>query len=179
MTELLRSAHISVQETADWQSFVNAAKDTGKASGDPAAITIAAVDKGLILPEQKLIMVTEAQLLGRKVAQRRRRRKAQDNTDFIIKSLSELRPGAAVVHLDHGVGRYVGLQTLTIENEQAEFLTLEYSNQAKLYVPVANLHLISRYGGTDPEAGTAGHTGQRYLAEKQAQGSRKNPRRRR
>ena len=151
LTELLRSAHISVQETADWQSFVNAASEPGKVPGNSAAITIAAVDKGLILPEQKLIMVTEAQLLGRKVAQRRRRRKAQDNTDFIIKSLSELRPGAAVVHLDHGVGRYVGLQTLTIENEQAEFLTLEYSNQAKLYVPVANLHLISRYGGTDPE----------------------------
>ncbi|MDH7945110.1 transcription-repair coupling factor [Pseudohongiella sp. SYSU M77423] len=144
LTELLRTIPLPVQEVDGWQAFAD--------SQISPAITVASLDKGLILPDQQLIMITETQLLGRKIAQRRRRqRKAQDNTDFIIKSLTELRPGAAVVHLDHGVGRYVGLQNLTIENEQTEFLTLEYANAAKLYVPVANLHLISRYGGTDPE----------------------------
>jgi transcription-repair coupling factor (superfamily II helicase) len=148
LSELLKAADISVREVDSWQSFTALPVQQGRLN---AAITIASLDKGLLLPAQKLAMITEAQLLGRKIAQRRRRRRAQDNTDFIIKSLTELRPGAAVVHIDHGVGRYVGLQTLTIEDEQAEFLTLEYNNAAKLYVPVANLHLISRYGGTDPE----------------------------
>ncbi|ALO46521.1 transcription-repair coupling factor [Pseudohongiella spirulinae] len=143
LSELLRAVPLSTQSVDSWQEFSDGSLSP--------AITIASLDKGLLLPDQKLAMITESQLLGRKIAQRRRRRKTQDNTDFIIKSLTELHPGAAVVHLDHGVGRYVGLQNLTIENQQAEFLTLEYAKGATLYVPVANLHLISRYGGTDPE----------------------------
>ncbi len=143
LTELLRSAGLSPVPVASWQAFVAGSQSIG--------ICIASLDKGLLLPSEKLMMITETQLLGRKIAQRRRRRRAQDNTDFIIKSLTELHLGAAVVHIDHGVGRYCGLQTLTIEDETAEFLTLEYANQAKLYVPVASLHLISRYGGADPE----------------------------
>jgi transcription-repair coupling factor (superfamily II helicase) len=143
LSELLRAAGINAKSTDSWQSFLR--------TGEHACIAIAAIDKGLMLHSDQLMVITESQLLGRKIAQRRRRRRAQDNTEFIIKSLTELHPGAAVVHIDHGVGRYVGLQTLTIENEAAEFLTLEYANKAKLYVPVASLHLISRYGGTDPD----------------------------
>lgn len=143
LAELLRSASMNASSIDSWQAFLT--------SPEHLAITVAALDKGLMLHDEQLMVITESQLLGRKIAQRRRRRRAQDNTDFIIKSLTELHPGAAVVHLDHGVGRYVGLQTLTIDGDDAEFLTLEYSNKAKLYVPVASLHLISRYGGTDPE----------------------------
>jgi len=143
LNELLRTIDLNPQLLDGWQAFVN-----GSA---PFAITVASLDKGLMLPGRKLLMITESQLLGRKIAQRRRRRRTQDNTDFIIKSLTELHLGAAVVHIDHGVGRYCGLQTLKIEQETAEFLTLEYANQSKLYVPVASLHLISRYGGADPE----------------------------
>jgi transcription-repair coupling factor (superfamily II helicase) len=58
-----------------------------------------------------------------------------------------------VVHLDHGVGRYLGLQCIELDGQQNEFLTLEYADNAKLYVPVSALHLISRYGGsTDDNA---------------------------
>ncbi|MEZ0199592.1 CarD family transcriptional regulator, partial [Pseudomonas qingdaonensis] len=57
--------------------------------------------------------------------------------------------GAPVVHIDHGVGRYLDLATLEIDGQAAEFLTLEYAENAKLYVPVANLHLIARYTGSD------------------------------
>src|SRR5690554_2852309 len=141
--ELLRAAGISAQEVDGWDAFLD-----GEVS---PAITVAATDRGLLLPTQRLIVITESQLLGRRIAQRRRRRRVQDNTDFIVKNLSELHIGAAVVHIDHGVGRYCGLQTLDIEEETTEFLALEYSNKARLYVPVANLHLISRYGGADPD----------------------------
>ncbi|HHM8318236.1 TPA: transcription-repair coupling factor, partial [Pseudomonas aeruginosa] len=72
-----------------------------------------------------------------------------DGGDAVIKNLTELREGAPVVHIDHGVGRYLGLITLVVDNQQAEFLMLQYAEDAKLYVPVANLHLIARYTGAD------------------------------
>ncbi len=81
--------------------------------------------------------------------QRRRREKTRDGGDAVIKNLTELREGAPVVHIDHGVGRYLGLITLVVDNQQAEFLMLQYAEDAKLYVPVANLHLIARYTGAD------------------------------
>ncbi len=82
--------------------------------------------------------------------QRRRRDKNRDgNHEHVIRNLTELREGAPVVHIDHGVGRYQGLVTLEIDEQATEFLMLEYADQAKLYVPVANLHLIARYTGSD------------------------------
>jgi DNA repair exonuclease SbcCD ATPase subunit len=70
----------------------------------------------------------------------------------VVRSLSELREGAPVVHVDHGVGRYRGLETMRLGEADSEFLTLEYADGARLYVPVANLHLISRYTGADEAA---------------------------
>ena len=58
---------------------------------------------------------------------------------------------APAVHVDHGVGRYIGLETMDVGGMTGEFLTLEYADGAKLYVPVANLHLISRYSGADED----------------------------
>src|SRR5690606_4784365 len=81
-----------------------------------------------------------------------RRGKLSDNTDFIVKSLTELHIGAPVVHLDHGIGRYQGLQTFDIDGQKTEFLVLEYADAAKLYVPVYSLDLISRYSGADADA---------------------------
>ncbi|MBF2991808.1 transcription-repair coupling factor, partial [Pseudomonas aeruginosa] len=91
----------------------------------------------------------ESPLFGQRVMQRRRREKTRDGGDAVIKNLTELREGAPVVHIDHGVGRYLGLITLEVDNQQAEFLMLQYAEDAKLYVPVANLHLIARYTGAD------------------------------
>ena len=65
--------------------------------------------------------------------------------------LTELRQGLPVVHIEHGVGRYLGLQVLNIDGDPAEFLLLEYAEGNKLYVPVGSLHLISRYTAGDPD----------------------------
>src|SRR5690606_3676668 len=81
----------------------------------------------------------------------RRRGTQQDNSDFVIKSLTELKAGDPVVHMDHGVGRYQGLDSFDVEGQLTEFLVMEYADAAKLYVPVASLHLITRYSGGDPE----------------------------
>ena len=115
------------------------------------AITVAPLDEGLMLKQPALALIAESQLFGERVQQRRRRKTSQDYADQVVKNLTELRIGAPVVHIDHGVGRYRGLETITVDDQKNEFLMLEYANEAKLYVPVANLHLISRYSGTEEE----------------------------
>lgn len=143
MLELLKSINIDPIAVGTWQAFFEGDQRLG--------ITVAPIDRGLWLDAPSILLITETQLFGQRVAQRRRRRKAQDNSEFLIRNLNELHLGAAVVHIEHGVGRYRGLQTLSIEGQDTEFLTLEYAREAKLYVPVYSLHLISRYGGTEPE----------------------------
>ncbi|RNE88961.1 transcription-repair coupling factor, partial [Marichromatium sp. AB31] len=71
--------------------------------------------------------------------------------DAVVRNLTELTEGAPVVHEEHGVGRYLGLQTLEVGGSSTEFLTLGYAKGDKLYVPVSSLHLISRYTGATPE----------------------------
>ena len=70
----------------------------------------------------------------------------------MIRDLAELRVGDPVVHVEHGIGRYLGLETMDLGEGATEFLRLEYANEASLYVPVAQLHLIGRYSGADPDA---------------------------
>ncbi|RMD80650.1 MAG: transcription-repair coupling factor, partial [Gammaproteobacteria bacterium] len=86
----------------------------------------------------------------RAVRQRRRERRARD-AEAVVRDLTELHPGAPVVHEEHGVGRYLGMQTLTVGGVPTEFLTIEYAGGDKLYVPVGSLHLVSRYTGAPPE----------------------------
>lgn len=143
LLELLKQIDINPRLFSHWRDFIESSEHCG--------IIVAPIDHGLWLPEEQLLLITEAQLFGDKVAQRRRRRRTQGNTDLIIKSLTELHLGDAVVHFDHGIGRYRGLQTLTTDGQTNEFLMLEYANQAKLYVPVTSLHLISRYSGSDQD----------------------------
>lgn len=114
------------------------------------AITNAPLDRGLLLTDE-LSVISENQLYEHRVVQRRRKRQQEVSEEFLIRSLTELSIGAPVVHIDHGVGRYAGLITLAIEGQDYEFLQLDYAEDAKVYVPVTNLHLISRYSGGDPD----------------------------
>jgi transcription-repair coupling factor (superfamily II helicase) len=143
LIELLRQADIKPSSCGSWQEFLD--------SKESCLITVAPLDQGLWLPKRNLVAISESQLFGDRVAQRRRRKRTVSNTEFIIKSLTELRLNDAVVHSDHGVGRYRGLETIVTDGQTNEFLMLEYANNAKLYVPVASLHLISRYSGADQD----------------------------
>lgn len=69
----------------------------------------------------------------------------------LVRDLSELKIGDPVVHAHHGIGRYRGLATVDLGEGETEFLHLQYAHDAKLYVPVSQLHVISRYAGTSPE----------------------------
>jgi len=128
----------------NWKSF--------RDGGETLAITTAPMEQGAWLTtEPSLIIITEPRLFGERALQQRRRRPKRD-ADVIIRNLTDLNIGAPVVHEDHGVGRYLGLQKLSVGGFEAEFLTLEYAGNDKLYVPVASMHLISRYTGSAPDA---------------------------
>jgi transcription-repair coupling factor (superfamily II helicase) len=139
LLELLARLKLKPKEFESWPAFT--------ASKQRLGICIAPLDDGLMLDD--LALVAESPLFGQRVMQRRRREKTRDGGDNVIKNLTELREGAPVVHIDHGVGRYLGLVTMEFDGQAAEFLALMYAEEAKLYVPVASLHLIARYTGSD------------------------------
>ena len=139
LLELLARLKLQPPEVSGWAEFAQGKERLG--------ITIAPLDDGLLL--DTIALIAESPLFGQRVMQRRRREKSRDGGDNVIKNLTELREGSPVVHIDHGVGRYLGLITLEIDGQAAEFLSLQYAEEAKLYVPVASLHLIARYTGSD------------------------------
>ncbi|WP_407332946.1 transcription-repair coupling factor [Enterovibrio sp. 27052020O] len=113
------------------------------------AMIVGPAEIGFVADSPAFALICESNLLGERVIQQRRRgdKKASSNSDTMIRNLAELQIGQPVVHLEHGVGRYLGLQTLEAGGIETEYVTLEYQQGAKLYVPVASLHLISRYSG--------------------------------
>jgi transcription-repair coupling factor (superfamily II helicase) len=144
LIDKLRSFKISVKHVDGWQEFLN--------SEVSPCVLVAPMEYGLYLDNPAIAIITENQLSGEKVLQRRRRRKsAARELENIVNNLNELTIGSPVVHRDHGVGRYLGLQTLEIGGITSEFLMLEYANNDKLYVPVSTLYVIGRYTGMSPE----------------------------
>ena len=143
LRDLLKSLSIQPYESSNWQTFL--------AANDKFNIVIAPLDVGVSLHDPAITIITEPDLFGQQVIQKRRRRAKAFDGDAIVRNLAELTVNTPVVHIDHGVGRYMGLQTLTVNNVQREFVMLEYANHDKLYVPVSSLHLISRYSGVDME----------------------------
>ncbi|MEM7078104.1 MAG: transcription-repair coupling factor [Pseudomonadota bacterium] len=141
LDEMLRKHGVHTTVVEDFGEFIQLRGD---------AITIADLDQGLALAD--LSIVTENDLFGtRQQDHRRETGQPVIDPDQIVRNLTELSIGAPVVHIEHGVGRYQGLQTLTIDDERHEFLMLTYADEDKLYVPVTALHLISRYAGADEE----------------------------
>lgn len=114
---------------------------------------VGAAEHGFLDGLRQRALICESDLLGERVSRRRQDNRRTINTDTLIRNLAELHPGQPVVHLEHGVGRYVGLTTLEAGGIKAEYLILSYAGEDKLYVPVSSLHLISRYaGGADENA---------------------------
>jgi len=106
---------------------------------------------GFALSDENICIVTEAELYAGTVRAGRRAEVRPTSVEGMVRDLSELRIGDPVVHAQHGIGRYLGLANLDLGEGETEFLHLEYAGQDKLYVPVAQLHLISRYSGVAPD----------------------------
>lgn len=145
LLELLKGSEISPKPCESWAAFLQ--------QTDAYQIMVAPLDQGFAVPKgahPAMVVVPEAALVGSQ-SPRVRRRKARDfDTELVIRNLSELQVGSPIVHVDHGVGRYQGLEVLQVGEYEGEFLKIHYQD-SHLYVPVASLHLISRYSGTDIE----------------------------
>ncbi len=118
--------------------------------GEPRlGMATAALAEGFAWPEAQVDLITETELFAATPAARRKGKRQEQVSDVeaLIKDLSELQVGDPVVHSAHGIGRYRGLVSMELGQGPGEFLHLEYADQAALYVPVAQLHLISRYTG--------------------------------
>lgn len=123
-------------------------------SDTPFALLVAPLAAGFGIAADGTLLLTENDLYPAQARSPRRGRRAQQSStdvEAMVRDLSELREGDPVVHAQHGIGRYVGLKEMDLGEGAMEFLHLEYAGGSTLYVPVAQLHQISRYSGADPE----------------------------
>jgi transcription-repair coupling factor (superfamily II helicase) len=164
LLELLRDHRIVVPSVAGLPEFLQGDERVAIVAAplaqgfqwiEPAAPEAAGAPAG-----HSLQFITETELFATTPQARRRRKQEQvSSVDALIKDLAELKVGDPVVHVNHGIGRYRGLKYIALAAEQdggdrgaeSEFLHLEYADQATLYVPVSQLHLISRYTGVSAE----------------------------
>jgi len=121
---------------------------TGK---DGLCIGVAPLALGFAVPAERWAIVTEAELYAGVVRRRARAVEKASAVEGMLRDLSELKVGDPVVHEQHGIGRFKGLTTLKLDEGESEFLLLEYEGGDKLYVPVAQLGVIGRYSGAQPE----------------------------
>ncbi len=130
------------ESSADFAGFI--------AGDSPLALGIGPLQAGFAL--DKLAFITETELFAGTPRRTRREAAKKATFDNWLKDLTELKVGDPVVHESHGIGRYQGLVRMDLGLGEQEFLELHYANEAKLFVPVAQLHVISRYSGADPES---------------------------
>ena len=143
LLELLERIGVTPQIIDQWQDLNDTEFEY--------AITTAPLENSFFNTQTDSWIISENSLFGERIRQQRRQKQEKDQSENVIRNLTELTPGAAVVHIDHGVGRYRGMQTIEIDKETTEFVMLEYADEAKLYVPVSSLHLISRYSASDTD----------------------------
>ncbi len=117
------------------------------ASTEKFMLSVASLQNGFLLQDENIAVVTESELYAAQPRSRVSRAAKKSNIEGMLRDLSELKPGDPVVHEQHGIARYQGLVNLDLGEGENEFLLLEYAGSDKLYVPVAQLHVISRYSG--------------------------------
>lgn len=146
LSGLLRDHGVTSLAPADgWQDALGTASaETGGAT----AMVVLPLDHGFA--SDAISLLTEQDILGERLVRRQKRRKS---ADAFLAELATLSVGDLVVHLDHGIGRYEGLTSIPVGNSPHDCVALTYSGGDKLYVPVENLDVLSRYGGESDGVG--------------------------
>ncbi|MGV3555021.1 MAG: transcription-repair coupling factor [Croceibacterium sp.] len=137
IASILEEAGANVALADSWQDAL------GKAARGPVAMVLP-LDTGFV--NEALDLVTEQDLLGDRLVRRRKKRK---DADAFLAELQALNAGDLVVHTDHGIGKYLGLEPITVGESKHDCVMLEYAGGDKLYVPVENLEVLSRYGSSE------------------------------
>jgi transcription-repair coupling factor (superfamily II helicase) len=131
---LLKDHGLASLKLADsWQAALGASSD--------ATLLVLPLDHGFTTPE--VAVLTEQDMLGDRLVRRRKRKKS---ADAFLSELATLTPGDLVVHMEHGIGRYEGLTQVQVGRSPHDCVALEYAGGNKLYVPVENIDVLSRYG---------------------------------
>ena len=138
IASILEEAGTKVQRVATWQEALAAS-----AKGTLAAMVLA-LETGFANDE--LEVVTEQDILGDRLVRRRKRKK---DSDAFLAELAALNPGDLVVHMDHGIGKYLGLEPIPVGKSKHDCVALEYKGGDKLYIPVENIDVLSRYGSSE------------------------------
>jgi transcription-repair coupling factor (superfamily II helicase) len=134
LSGLLEDHGLKAQKLADtWQEALGAKTQP--------ALLVLPLDHGFTTPD--VAVLTEQDMLGDRLVRRRKKRKA---ADAFLQELATLSPGDLVVHADHGIGRYEGLTQIPVSKVPHDCVALEYAKGDKLYVPVENIELLTRYG---------------------------------
>jgi transcription-repair coupling factor (superfamily II helicase) len=141
--ELLSGNQIRPKLYETWSEFI--------ADSSSIGLIHAPLTNGVSIDNPNVSIVCENQLFGERAQQSRRRRRTNVDQEAVVRNLAELEIGAPIVHEDHGVGRFLGLELLEVGGSARELIKLEYADGDKLYVPVSSLDLISRYSGGNPE----------------------------
>ncbi|MEL7728642.1 transcription-repair coupling factor [Citromicrobium bathyomarinum] len=138
IASILSEAGTSVTLAESWQDALGKA-----AKGAPTAM-ILPLDSGFASDDIELI--TEQDLLGDRLVRRRKKRR---DSDAFLSELQALSRGDLVVHTEHGIGKYLGLEPITVGKSKHDCVMLEYKGSDKLYIPVENLEVLSRYGSSE------------------------------
>lgn len=101
------------------------------------------LQNGFEFPDGHLVVVTEQEMF-KKVTKKRPRRQTLANAER-LKSYTDLKPGDYVVHVNHGIGKYVGMETLEVDGVHQDYITIAYQNNAKIFIPVTQLNLVQKY----------------------------------
>src|SRR6476661_851173 len=134
LSGLLEEHGLKTQKHVDtWQDALG--------SRTQPALLVLPLDHGFTTPD--VAVLTEQDMLGDRLVRRRKNRKA---SAAFLEELATLSPGDLVVHADHGIGRYEGLTQIPVSKVPHDCVALEYARGNKLYVPVENIELLSRYG---------------------------------
>src|ERR1700752_1536659 len=140
-------------------AFTSEASDPG--SYRPVVVTVGRLSSGFELPRARLIFHVEADVFdetadaierrpaGVERLQKTEKRKRKSKAAAFLSDFRDLKPNDYVVHIDHGVARFGGLQTLDLGPRTGEFVLLFYADEAKLYVPVERLDLVQRYSSAE------------------------------
>lgn len=106
-------------------------------------IVVERLQSGFEMPQDKLVVVTEKEIF-QKMNKKRARRQNVTNAER-LKSYNELKTGDYVVHANHGIGKYIGMETLEVDGVHQDYMTILYQNEDKLFIPVTQLNLIQKY----------------------------------
>ncbi|NLF39045.1 transcription-repair coupling factor [bacterium] len=130
-------------------------------------LVVAPLSAGFYLPESRIAVVTEDEVFQRRFLQRRRARRHHRPRSAPIENIATIEPGAYIVHINHGIGQFDGIRLVELDGVPREMIVIKYADDARLYVPLEQAHLIERYvsvGDMSPELDTLG--GGRWAARK-------------